>query len=232
MKRVLVCEDESAIRDFVVINLKRAGYDVLEADCGEKALALFDANRDIGVALLDVMMPGMDGFEVCHALRERDDRMGIIMLTARTQEHEKVSGLMMGADDYVTKPVSPSELIARIDVLFRRIERERGEQGQQYVENVVSGDFVLQLRQRQLTHEGKPIELTQVEFQMMEYFMANEGKELSRGDILKRVWGESYYGEEKIVDVNIRRLRMKIEKDPSAPQHIQTVWGLGYKWQS
>ena len=232
MKRVLVCEDESAIRDFVVINLKRAGYDVLEADCGEKALALFDANRDIGVALLDVMMPGMDGFEVCHALRERDDRMGIIMLTARTQEHEKVSGLMMGADDYVTKPFSPSELIARIDVLFRRIERERGEQGQQYVENVVSGDFVLQLRQRQLTHEGKPIELTQVEFQMMEYFMANEGKELSRGDILKRVWGESYYGEEKIVDVNIRRLRMKIEKDPSAPQHIQTVWGLGYKWQS
>ncbi len=232
MKRVLVCEDETAIREFVVINLKRAGYDVLEADCGEKALALFDANRDIGVALLDVMMPGMDGFEVCHALRTRDDRMGIIMLTARTQEHEKVSGLMMGADDYVTKPFSPSELIARIDVLFRRIERERVEHEQQYVENVVSGAFVLQLRQRQLTHEGRPIELTQVEFQMMEYFMTNEGKELSRGDILRRVWGDSYYGEEKIVDVNIRRLRMKIEKDPSAPQHIQTVWGLGYRWQA
>lgn len=232
MKRILVCEDEAAIRDFVVINLKRAGYDVVEADSGEKALALFDANSDIGVALLDVMLPGMDGFAVCHALRERDDRMGIIMLTARTQEHEKVSGLMMGADDYVTKPFSPSELIARIDVLYRRIERERAASNRQYVEQVVSGDFVLQLRQRQLLRAGQPIELTQVEFQMMEYFFANEGKELSRDDILKRVWGESYYGEEKIVDVNIRRLRMKIEKDPSAPRHIQTVWGFGYKWES
>ena len=232
MKRVLVCEDEAVIRDFVVINLKRAGYDVLEADCGEKALELYDANDNIGVALLDVMMPGMDGFAVCHALRERDDRMGIIMLTARSQEHEMVSGLMLGADDYVTKPFSPSELMARIDVLFRRIERERADRGKQYVEEVTSGDFVLQIRQRQLIYAGTPIELTQVEFQMMEYFFANEGKELSRGDILKRVWGESYYGEEKIVDVNIRRLRMKIEQDPSNPEHIQTVWGFGYRWHS
>ncbi len=232
MKRILVCEDEAAIRDFVVINLKRAGYEVLEADSGEKALALFDENDDIGVALLDVMLPGMDGFAVCHALRERDGRMGIIMLTARTQEHEKVSGLMMGADDYVTKPFSPSELIARIDVLFRRVERERAEHEQQYVDTIESGDFTLHMRNRQLTHAGEPIELTQVEFQMMEYFLTSGGQELSRADILKRVWGESYYGEEKIVDVNIRRLRMKIEEDPSAPRHIQTVWGRGYKWES
>lgn len=230
MRRILVCEDEAAIRDFVAFNLRRSGYEVIEADSGEKAIALFDQTENIGVALLDVMLPGMDGFAVCHALRERDDRMGIIMLTARTQERDKVGGLMTGADDYVTKPFSPSELMARIDALYRRVERERPENAQAYVETLESGDFTLNLRNRQLTHQGNPVELTQVEFQMMEYFITSGGQELSRADILKRVWGESYYGEEKIVDVNIRRLRMKIEKDPSAPQHIQTVWGRGYRW--
>ena len=231
MRRILVCEDENAIRDFVAFNLRRAGYEVIEADSGENALTLFDQHENIGVALLDVMLPGMDGFAVCNALRERDDRMGIIMLTARTQERDKVGGLMTGADDYVTKPFSPSELIARIDALYRRVERERGDgNAQPYVDTLESGDFTLNLRKRQLTHQGNPIELTQVEFQMMEYFITSGGQELSRADILKRVWGDSYYGEEKIVDVNIRRLRMKIEKDPSAPQHVQTVWGRGYRW--
>lgn len=233
MKRILVCEDESAIRDFVVINLKRGGYEVVEAASGEEALEKYDASaQPIQLALLDVMLPGIDGFAVCRALRERSESMGIIMLTARTQEMDKVGGLIMGADDYVTKPFSPSELIARVDALHRRVSNSRPQDSVNYIEEIVSGDFVLNLRNRSLQKRGVPLDLTQVEFQIMEYFFANPGKALARNDILTRVWGEDYFGEEKIVDVNIRRLRMKIEDDPSTPRHIVTVWGMGYKWMA
>lgn len=231
MKRVLVCEDEASIREFVVINLKRAGYEVVEAGSGEDALRLYDEQQgDFEVALLDIMLPGMDGFAVCRELRERNESIGIIILTARTQEMEKVGGLMMGADDYVTKPFSPSELVARVDALHRRVIAAREREAVNYLEKIVSGEFVLNLRNRTLKKQGQLVELTQVEFQIMEYFFSNQGKALSRTDILNRVWGEEYFGEEKIVDVNIRRLRMKIEDDPSEPRHILTVWGLGYKW--
>ena len=231
MKRILVCEDEASIREFVVINLKRSGYEVVEAGSGEEALKKFDEDRDgIDMALLDIMLPGMDGFAVCRELRQRSESMGIIMLTARTQEMEKVGGLMMGADDYVTKPFSPSELMARVDALYRRVMALRSREEVSYLEEIESGDFVLNLRSRTLLKQGQPIELTQVEFQIMEYFFTNPGKALSRTNILTRVWGEEYFGEEKIVDVNIRRLRMKIEEDPSSPQYILTVWGMGYKW--
>ena len=216
----------------MVINLKRAGYEVMEAGSGEEAVQLYDeAGGEVDVALLDIMLPGMDGFAVCRELRQRSETMGIIMLTARTQEMEKVGGLMMGADDYVTKPFSPSELVARVDALYRRVTAARSREGVSYLEEIVSGEFVLNLRSRTLKKHGQPLELTQVEFQIMEYFFTNPGKALSRTDILNRVWGEEYVGEEKIVDVNIRRLRMKVEDDASAPQHIQTVWGLGYKWE-
>jgi len=231
MKRVLVCEDEASIREFVVINLKRAGYEVLEAGSGEDALKLFEEQGgSVDVALLDIMLPGMDGFAVCRELRQRDETLGIIILTARTQEMEKVGGFMMGADDYVTKPFSPSELVARVDALHRRVASARNRKEVNYLEKITSGDFVLDLRSRTLKKHGQPIELTHVEFQIMEYFFSNTGKALSRTDILNRVWGEEYYGEEKIVDVNIRRLRMKIEDNPSEPRHILTVWGMGYKW--
>ena len=233
MKRILVCEDEASIREFVVINLKRSGYEVTEAGSGEEALEKFDAeNGDFDIALLDIMLPGMDGFVVCRELRQRSENMGIIMLTARTQEMEKVGGLMMGADDYVTKPFSPSELMARVDALHRRVTAAKARDGANFLEEVTSGEFVLNLRSRTLKKRGQPVELTQVEFQIMEYFFANPGKALSRTDILTRVWGEEYFGEEKIVDVNIRRLRMKIEDDPSEPRCILTVWGLGYKWNA
>ena len=226
MKRILVCEDETSIREFVVINLKRSGYDVLEAGSGEEALALFDQEKgNVDIALLDIMLPGMDGFAVCRELRAKSDTIGIIMLTARTQEMEKVGGLMMGADDYVTKPFSPSELVARVDALHRRVTAARSREGVNYLEEITSGEFVLNLRSRTLKKGDRPIELTQVEF-----FFTSPGKALSRTEILTRVWGEEYFGEEKIVDVNIRRLRMKIEDDPSEPQYILTVWGLGYKW--
>ena len=233
MKRILVCEDEASIREFVVINLKRSGYEVVEAGSGEEALKKFDEDRDgIDMALLDIMLPGMDGFAVCRELRQRSESMGIIMLTARTQEMEKVGGLMMGADDYVTKPFSPSELVARVDALQRRVAAVRARNEVNYLEELHSGDFILNLRSRTLKKRGQPVELTQVEFQIMEYFFTNPGKALSRTDILTRVWGEEYFGEEKIVDVNIRRLRMKIEYTPSEPRYILTVWGLGYKWNA
>lgn len=233
MKRILVCEDEVSIREFVVINLRRAGYDVIEAGSGEEALDRYDrADEKPDIALLDIMLPGMDGFAVCRGLRERSDSMGIIMLTARTQEMEKVGGLMMGADDYVTKPFSPSELVARVDALYRRVDAARQRMEVQYLEEIRQGDFVLNLRNRSLMRDSTPVELTQLEFQIIEYFFTNPGKPLSRTDILHRVWGEDYYGEEKIVDVNIRRLRMKIETNPSSPEHIMTVWGLGYKWNA
>ena len=233
MKRILVCEDETSIREFVVINLKRGGYEVIEAGSGEEALEKYDAEKGaVDIALLDIMLPGMDGFAVCRELRQRSETMGIIMLTARTQEMEKVGGLMMGADDYVTKPFSPSELVARVDALHRRVITARSRDEVNYLEEIVSGDFVLNLRSRTLKKNGQPVELTQVEFQIMEYFFTNAGKALSRTEILTRVWGEEYFGEEKIVDVNIRRLRMKIEEDPSAPKYILTVWGMGYKWNA
>ena len=233
MKRILVCEDEASIREFVVINLKRSGYEVVESGSGEEALKKFDEDRDgIDMALLDIMLPGMDGFAVCRELRQRSESMGIIMLTARTQEMEKVGGLMMGADDYVTKPFSPSELVARVDALQRRVAAVRARNEVNYLEELHSGDFILNLRSRTLKKRGQPVELTQVEFQIMEYFFTNPGKALSRTDILTRVWGEEYFGEEKIVDVNIRRLRMKIEDTPSEPRYILTVWGLGYKWNA
>ena len=234
MKTILVAEDEQAIREFVVINLKRAGYNTLEASDGEEALRIYDGEAaNIDIAVLDIMMPGAyDGLAVCKELRRRSGSIGIIMLTAKTQEMDKVSGLMMGADDYVTKPFSPSELVARVDAVYRRVALEQMRDHNNFSEEIRSGDFILNLRNRTLMKRGVPIELTQVEFQIMEYFFSNPGTALDRTDILRHVWGEAYFGEEKIVDVNIRRLRMKMEDEPSNPKHIVTVWGLGYKWEA
>ncbi|HCW80900.1 MAG TPA: DNA-binding response regulator [Ruminococcaceae bacterium] len=234
MKTILVAEDEQAIREFVVINLKRAGYKTLEASDGDEALKIYDKEGgNIDVAVLDIMMPGQnDGLAVCKELRHRSGSIGIILLTAKTQEMDKVGGLMMGADDYVTKPFSPSELVARIDAVYRRVALERERSKKNFSEELHSGSFVLNLRNRTLLKNGQPVELTQVEFQIMEYFFSNPGTAMNRTDILRHVWGDSYYGEEKIVDVNIRRLRMKVEDEPSNPKHIITVWGLGYKWEA
>lgn len=230
MRKVLVAEDEAAIREFIVINLKRSGYDVTEAADGAEAIRLYDeADGDFDVCLLDIMMPEMDGIEVCKELRKRSASVGIIILTAKTEEMDKVTGLLVGADDYVTKPFSPSELMARVDALYRRVEMVSAvpEPPQS---TITLGEFTLDTRSRTLTKNGALIELTQVEFQIMEYFFNNPGAALSRTDILQQVWGSSYFGEEKIVDVNIRRLRMKVEDVPSSPQHLMTIWGIGYKW--
>ena len=190
-------------------------------------------NGNFDVAVLDIMMPGeYDGLAVCKELRKKSGTIGIIMLTARTQEMDKVTGLMMGADDYVTKPFSPSELVARVDAVYRRVALAEMRSENNFKEEIRSGEFALNLRNRSLMKQGRLIELTQVEFQIMEYFFSNPATALDRTAILKHVWGENYFGEEKIVDVNIRRLRMKIEDEPSNPKHIITVWGLGYKWEA
>lgn len=233
MKRILVCEDEDVIREFVVINLKRAGYDVVDVNCGEEAIRVFNSeNGRFDVALLDIMMPGIDGFQVCKALREKSSRMGIIMLTAKTREIDKVSGLMIGADDYITKPFSPSELTARVDAVYRRvcISLESGAPQKEEEKKLVSGPFRLDVKSRCIIKNDVPIELTQVEYQILEYFFENQNIALDRKSILRHIWGDGYFGDDKIVDVNIRRIRMKIEDEPSNPKYLVTIWGFGYRW--
>ena len=226
MKKVLILEDEVNIRSFVVINLQRAGYEAIEAGTGMEALEQLQKHPDIGVAILDIMLPDIDGFEVCRRIRATSKQIGIIMLTARTQEMDKVTGLMTGADDYVTKPFSPAELTARIDALYRRIGGDNGITS----ELLAQGPFVMNTRNHTLEKSGVRIRLTQVEFSIMKLFMQNPGRALSREDILTAVWDKDYDGDLKIVDVNIRRLRIKIEDDTSNPTYITTVWGYGYKW--
>ena len=226
MKKVLVLEDEASIRSFIVINLQRVGYEVVEAECGEEALAKLQENPDTRLCLLDIMLPDIDGFEVCRRIRMSNSQIGIIMLTARAQEMDKVTGLMTGADDYVTKPFSPAELTARIDALYRRtggdVPLDTGE--------ISQPPFLLNTRNRTLEKNGQRVKLTQVEYNIVKLFMDNPGKALSREEILDSVWGRDYFGELKIVDVNIRRLRLKIEDNVQNPTYITTVWGYGYKW--
>ena len=229
MKKILVLEDEENIRSFVVINLKRAGYQTIEAATGEEALEALKANPDVKVALLDIMLPGIDGFEVCRRIRAMDNKIGIIMLTARAQEMDKVTGLMTGADDYVTKPFSPAELTARVDALFRRAG---GDMDAVSADEISDPPFLLNTRNRTLEKNGKPVKLTQVEYAIVKLFMENPGKAMSREEILDSVWGKDYFGELKIVDVNIRRLRIKIEDNAQKPTCSITVWGYGYKWGS
>ncbi|MBQ2146566.1 MAG: response regulator transcription factor [Oscillospiraceae bacterium] len=227
MKKILVMEDEANIRSFVVINLKRSGYEPIEASTGEEAMAQIQTNPDICMALLDVMLPDIDGFEVCRRIRATGSKMGIIMLSAKSQEIDKVTGLMMGADDYVTKPFSPAELTARVDALYRRLNPEESDNSG--VE-ITSGPFVLNIRNRTLEKNGTRLKLTQIEYLLMKLFMENPGKAMSREEILHAVWGYDFAGELKTVDVNMRRLRIKIEKDPTDPEYLTTVWGYGYKW--
>ena len=226
MKKVLILEDEENIRSFVVINLQRAGYVTVEAATGQEALDRLREHPDVDVAVLDIMLPDIDGFEVCRRIRATSKRIGIIMLTARTQEMDKITGLMNGADDYVTKPFSPAELTARLDALVRRVRGDTVAVS----ELLTQGPFIMNTRNRTLEKMGNRIRLTQVEYSIVKLFMSNPGRALSREEILSTVWGRDYEGDLKIVDVNIRRLRIKLEDDPQNPAYVTTVWGYGYKW--
>ena len=232
MVKVLIVEDEASIREMIALNLRMAGWEVLEAPSAERALELLHQNPPCDAALLDIMLPGMDGLSLCETIRRDDPDIGIIIVSAKGQEEDKIRGLSIGADDYITKPFSVSELIARIEALARRVHRNAGEGRDGTPDQLVSGSFVLDEKSRVLYKAGKPIDLTQVEFQIMELFFKNPGTALVRDKILEGVWGKGYYGDVKIVDVNIRRLRMKVEDEPSNPQHILTVWGYGYRWNA
>ena len=232
MVKVLIVEDEASIREMIALNLRMAGMEALEAASAEEALALLEQQPGCSAAILEVMLPGMNGLSLCETIRRTDQQIGIIILSAKGQEQDKIRGLSIGADDYMTKPFSVSELVARVGALCRRVGRTAPAQEPEENPTVlVSGEFVLDQNRRVLLKRGQPIELTQVEFQIMELFFRNPGTALVREKILKGVWGENYFGDVKIVDVNIRRLRMKVEDEPSHPAHILTVWGYGYRWE-
>ena len=228
--RILVAEDEKNLNRLIVSRLTEEHYSVDACFDGGEAMAYLES-AEYDAVVLDIMMPGEhDGLAVCKELRRRNPSIGIILLSARSQEMDKVSGLMMGADDYVTKPSPPRSWWPGSDAVYRRVALAAGRREGGARDELTSGEFTLNLRNRSFLKGKRPIELTQVEFQIMEYFFSHPGVALARGDILKHVWGAGYTGEEKIVDVNIRRLRMKVEEEPSSPRHIVTVWGLGYRW--
>ena len=228
-EKILVVDDDTNICELLRLYLTKEGYQVTTANDGEEGLDKFNQVKP-DMVLLDVMMPKMDGLEVCRRIRMSNAQVGIIMLTARTQEMDKVTGLMTGADDYVTKPFSPAELTARVDALLRRagdvplVSAAVGE--------ISQPPFLLNMTDRVVEKNGKRLRLTQLEYQIMKLFMENPDKALTREEILDTVWGRGYFGEVKIVDVNIRRLRLKIEDDAQEPRYIATVWGTGYKWST
>ena len=231
MKKVLVLEDEANIRSFVVINLKRAGYEAIEAETGEEALAQLKRNPDIKVALLDIMLPDMDGFEVCRRIRAMDNKIGIIMLTARTQEMDKVTGLMTGADDYVTKPFTPLELLARVNSHLRRYSKyltavSGEEQEKSHVYTI--GGLELNEETVEVTVDGEAVKLTPMEFKIVQLLIKNPGRVFSADEIYERIWNEKAVNTDTIM-VHVRNIREKIEIDPRNPKYLKVVWGVGYK---
>ena len=227
-EKILVLEDEIGIRSFVSINLKREGYEIIEAGTGAEAIEKINENNDISIALLDVMLPDMSGIEVCKYIRQKFDQVGIIMLTAKAQEEDKLEGFISGADDYIVKPFSIKELLVRVAALLRRVKKE---ESSMKLNKIVSEPFTLDLDKRKLFKDGREIELTPTEFSIVKYLMVNAKQSLSRDQILTEVWGNNYLYDFKIVDVNIRRIRNKIEDDPSKPKYIQTIWGYGYRFR-
>lgn len=227
MKKILLLDPEAGLRAFAALNLRRAGYHPIETATAAQALDVLRLNPDIRVLLLELTLPDGDGFELVRRIREDNRNVGIIFLSGRSQESDKVTGLSAGADDYVTKPFSPLELVARIDALCRRVSpKDEPDEGG----CISHGPFRINTRTRVLEKNGQRVRLTQIEYSLMLLFMTHPGTALSRSDILARVWGEGYFGEEKVVDVNVRRLRIKIEDNPTEPEYITTVWGYGYKW--
>ncbi len=229
MAKILVVEDEDNIGEVIEINLVLADHEVTRLSSAEQAKMLWDSGKnDFDLAILDIMLPGMNGISLCEYIRRENNKIGIIMLSAKSQEQDKVMSLSVGADDYITKPFSVQEFLARISALLRRV-RGNGKKGENG-DVLESGPFTLDLKSRVLKKGDTVIDLTSVEFNIMELFFKNEGVALVREKILEGAWGENYFGDIKIVDVNIRRLRMKIEEDASNPQYIVTVWGYGYRW--
>ena len=227
MLKILLVEDEESIRGFLRINLERNGFKVIEAETGEEGIKkAFVEKPDL--AILDVMLPGIDGFQVCNKLRSEYKKMGIIMLTAKGQDIDKIMGLEYGADDYIIKPFNPLEVVLRVKAILRRINSENNVQDSK----LESGEFIIDLYSQKLLKNDIELDVTPKEYMLMKLFIENPNKAFTRDELLNMVWGYNFFGDPKIIDVNIRRLRYKIEKDSSNPRYIETVWGLGYRWKS
>jgi len=225
-ERVLVVDDEEAIRKLVEYNLLQAGYDVVCAEDGLAALAIV-AERQVDLLVLDLMLPGLGGLELCKRLRQEQSKLPIIMLTARGEEIDRVLGLEMGADDYVTKPFSPRELVARVRAVLRRRLETINEDKSAAAFSV--GAVTLDPEKYEVTVRGSLIELTPREFELLHYLMRHTDRVVSRDQLLDRVWGYEYAGDTRLVDVHISHLRDKLEEDPKMPRYIKTVRGVGYK---
>ncbi|MGM9978671.1 MAG: response regulator transcription factor [Clostridium sp.] len=229
MAKILLVEDEESIRGFIKINLIRNGFEVIEAGSGEEGIRKA-LNEKPDMAILDVMLPGIDGFQVCSKLRNEYPKIGIIMLTAKGQDMDKIMGLEYGADDYIVKPFNPLEVVLRVKAILRRIEIEDDKINKD--ENkITSGPFVIDLYSQKLLKNGVEIDVTPKEYMLMKLFIENPNKAFTRDELLNLIWGYDFFGDSKIIDVNIRRLRAKIEDDSSSPKYIETVWGLGYRWK-
>ncbi|WP_091666508.1 response regulator transcription factor [Micromonospora auratinigra] len=226
MSRVLVVEDEESFSDALSYMLRKEGFEVSVAATGPSALTEFD-RTGADIVLLDLMLPEMSGTEVCRQLRQRS-HVPIIMVTARDSEIDKVVGLEIGADDYVTKPYSPRELVARIRAVLRRQTTEAGESG---APTLAAGPVRMDIERHVVTVDGAPVQLPLKEFELLELLLRNAGRVLTRGQLIDRVWGADYVGDTKTLDVHVKRLRSKVEPEPSAPRYIVTVRGLGYKFE-
>lgn len=225
--KILIVEDEESIRKFIKINLERNNFSVMEASTGEEGLKKA-REKKIDIVILDIMLPGIDGYQVCKILRKEYPTIGIIMLTAKSQDVDKIMGLEYGTDDYMVKPFNPMELVLRVKSLIRRIDMAKVEENNDII---VHGPYKVDTYSRKFYKNNSEIEVTPTEYAIIKIFIENPGKAFKRDEILNWVWGYDFFGDPKIVDVNIRRLRAKIEDNPSKPEYIQTVWGVGYRWR-
>lgn len=223
-RKILIVEDELSIRKLIAFNLQRSNFEVLEAGDGRIALKLVEEHSP-SLVILDLMLPDMDGFEICTIIREKNPLLPIIILSARGQDMDKIMGLELGADDYIVKPFNPLELVARIRTVLRRTEFSAKPAK---VSRLESGPYVLDLVTQRVYKSGQLLKLTPREYQIMKFFFEKINIPITRDEFLDEVWGLNYFGDPKTVDVHIRRLREKIEDDPSNPLYLKTIWGFGY----
>lgn len=228
--RVLICDDEDHIRQFMKINLEYSGFDIVEASTGEDAVRLTDETKP-AVLVLDIMLPGISGYDVCEKVRSKYPKIGIIMVSAKSQDIDKILGLEKGCDDYIIKPFNPQELILRVRSLMRRVNYTEEEAKDEKYESLKDGPFKLDLYSRSFYKNDVEIDVTPTEFTILKNFIENKGKAMTRNEIMTETWGENYSTDTKIVDVNVRRIRAKIEENPAKPEYIETVWGTGYRWR-
>lgn len=222
---ILVVEDELSIRKLISFNLSRSNFHVIESGEGSSVLQIVRENQP-ELVILDLMLPDADGFEICTKLREEFPLLPIIIVSARGQDMDKITGLELGADDYIVKPFNPLELVARVRTVLRRTDKKETQPQQQTV-----GPYQLDLKKQKVFKTGVPMKLTAREFQIMKLFFERVNQPITRNDLLDEIWGANYFGDPKTVDVHIRRLREKIEEDPSTPVYLKTIWGFGYCFQ-